>query len=124
MTDANIGYLNTEENKVKVIKRDGRVVDYDGAKIIMAMRKANHEVHLHDQITDQKMEEIERLISELTRSQIQVEEIQDMIEHSLVQEQKYELAKKYIIYRYKHALVRKANTTDESILSLIRNDNK
>jgi len=113
-----------EDERVKVIKRDGRVVDYDGAKIIMAMKKANDEVHLHDQITDQKIKEIERLISEMTRSQIQVEEIQDLIEHSLVQEQKYELAKKYIIYRYKHALMRKANTTDESILSLIRNDNK
>jgi len=109
---------------VKVIKRDGRVVDYDGTKIIIAMKKANDEVHLHDQITDQKMKDIERLISEMARSQIQVEEIQDLIEHSLVQEQKYELAKKYIIYRYKHALMRKANTTDESILSLIRNDNK
>ncbi len=109
---------------MKVIKRDGRIVDYDGTKIILAMKKANDEVHLQDQITDQKMKDIERLISEMTRSQIQVEEIQDLIEHSLVQEQKYELAKKYIIYRYKHALMRKANTTDESILSLIRNDNK
>lgn len=109
---------------MKVIKRDGRVVNYDGAKIITAMKKANHEVHLQDQITDQKMKEIECMISKMTRSQIQVEEIQDLIEHSLVQEQKYELAKKYIIYRYKHALMRKANTTDESILSLIRNDNK
>lgn len=113
-----------EEKRVKVIKRDGRIVDYDGTKIIMAMKKANDEVHLNDQITDQKMKDIESLISEMTRSQIQVEEIQDLIEHSLVQEQKYELAKKYIIYRYKHALMRKANTTDESILSLIRNDNK
>ncbi len=113
-----------EEDRVKVIKRDGRVVNYDGAKIITAMKKANHEVHLQDQITDQKMKEIECMISKMTRSQIQVEEIQDLIEHSLVQEQKYELAKKYIIYRYKHALMRKANTTDESILSLIRNDNK
>ncbi|KAI4444958.1 Anaerobic ribonucleoside-triphosphate reductase [Eubacterium plexicaudatum ASF492] len=109
---------------MKVIKRDGRVVDYDGAKIIMAIKKANNEVHLNDQITDRKMKDIEQMISEMTRSQIQVEEIQDLIEHSLVQEQKYELAKKYIIYRYKHALMRKANTTDESILSLIRNDNK
>ncbi len=113
-----------EEERVKVIKRDGRVVDYDGAKIIMAIKKANNEVHLNDQITDRKMKDIEQMISEMTRSQIQVEEIQDLIEHSLVQEQKYELAKKYIIYRYKHALMRKANTTDESILSLIRNDNK
>lgn len=109
---------------MKVIKRDGRVVDYDRMKIILAMKKANNEVPVHDQITDQKMEDIERLISNMSCRQIQVEEIQDFIEHSLVQEQKYELAKKYIIYRYKHALVRKANTTDESILSLIRNDNK
>lgn len=73
-----------EEDRVKVIKRDGRVVNYDGAKIITAMKKANHEVHLQDQITDQKMKEIECMISKMTRSQIQVEEIQDLIEHSLV----------------------------------------
>lgn len=109
---------------MKVIKRDGRVVDYDRMKIILAMQKANNEVPAHDRITCQKIEDIERQISEMARGQIQVEEIQDLIEHSLVQEQKYELAKKYIIYRYKHALVRKANTTDESILALIRNDNK
>lgn len=109
---------------MKVIKRDGRIVDYDGTKIVMAMKKANDEVHPKERITDQKMRDIEQLISKLKCGEIQVEEIQDLIEHSLVQEQKYELAKKYIIYRYKHALVRKANTTDESILSLIRNDNK
>lgn len=109
---------------MKVIKRDGRIVNYDGAKIVMAMKKANDEVSPREQITTQKILDIERFISKSDRSRIQVEEIQDLIEHSLVQEQKYELAKKYIIYRYKHALVRKANTTDESILSLIRNDNK
>ena len=109
---------------MKVIKRDGRIVNYDGAKIVMAMKKANDEVSPHEQITTQKILDIERFISKSDRSRMQVEEIQDLIEHSLVQEQKYELAKKYIIYRYKHALVRKANTTDESILSLIRNDNK
>ncbi|EJW95133.1 anaerobic ribonucleoside-triphosphate reductase [gut metagenome] len=53
-----------------------------------------------------------------------VEDIQDMVEHSLMEYGKYELAKQYIIYRYKRALVRKANTTDESILSLISNKNK
>ncbi len=109
---------------MKVVKRDGRIVDYDGMKIIMAVKKANCETAAKDQITEQKVQEIEQHIAGLPRKEIQVEEIQDLIEHSLVQEQKYELAKKYIIYRYKHALVRKANTTDESILSLIRNDNK
>lgn len=53
-----------------------------------------------------------------------VEDIQDMVEHSLMDADKFELAKQYIIYRYKRALVRKANTTDDSILSLIRNSNK
>lgn len=109
---------------MKVIKRDGRIVAYNGSKIIMAIQKANAEVKSEDQITEQKVLDIEELIAKMPQSQIQVEEIQDLIEHQLVQEQKYELAKKYIIYRYKHALVRKANTTDESILSLIRNDNK
>lgn len=110
--------------KLKVIKRDGRIVAYNGSKIIMAIQKANAEVKPEDQITERKVLDIEELIAKMPQSQIQVEEIQDLIEHQLVQEQKYELAKKYIIYRYKHALVRKANTTDESILSLIRNDNK
>ena len=74
---------------MKVIKRDGRVVDYDRMKIILAMRKANDEVPVHDQITDKKMADIEQLISNTARTQIQVEEIQDLIEHSLVREQKY-----------------------------------
>ena len=109
---------------MKVVKRDGRVVDYDSSKIIMAMRKANAEVASEDKITDEKMQAIERYIAGLGHDQIQVEDIQDLIESHLVEAQKYELAKKYIIYRYKRALVRKANTTDDSILSLIRNDNK
>ncbi len=58
------------------------------------------------------------------RKRLLVEDIQDMVEHSLMEEGKFELAKQYIIYRYQRALVRKANTTDESILSLIRNSNK
>ncbi len=109
---------------MKVIKRDGRIVDYDGTKIIMAVEKANNEVRSNEKITARKFQDIEQQILRTARNRIHVEEIQDLIEHRLVQEQKYELAKKYIIYRYKHALMRKANTTDESILSLIRNDNK
>jgi len=109
---------------MKVIKRDGRIVDYDGTKIIMAVEKANNEVRSNEKITARKIQDIEQQILRTARNRIHVEEIQDLIEHRLVQEQKYELAKKYIIYRYKHALMRKANTTDESILSLIRNDNK
>lgn len=109
---------------MKVIKRDGRVVDYDGAKILIAVRKANAEVRHPDKVTEEEIQEIERSIAGVDCDRLQVEDIQDMIENNLVQSQKYELAKKYIIYRYKHALVRKANTTDDSILSLIRNDNQ
>lgn len=109
---------------MKVVKRDGRIVNYDGTKIIMAMKKANAEVGSAEKITERKIQDIERQIADMNCDEIQVEDIQDLIEHNLVLEQKYELAKKYIIYRYKHTLVRTANTTDESILSLIRNDNK
>ena len=108
----------------KVIKRDGRIVDYDGDKIIMAIKKANREVAPVDQITEEDIHRIEKRIASDREGKIQVEDIQDLIENSLVKEDKYELAKKYIIYRYKRALVRKSNTTDDSILSLIRNDNK
>ena len=108
----------------KVIKRDGRIVDYDGNKIIMAIKKANREVAPVDQITEEDIHRIEKRIASDREGKIQVEDIQDLIENSLVKEDKYELAKKYIIYRYKRALVRKSNTTDDSILSLIRNDNK
>ncbi|BBF42736.1 ribonucleotide reductase of class III (anaerobic), large subunit [Lachnospiraceae bacterium KM106-2] len=109
---------------MKVVKRDQRVVEYDGSKITMAIKKANKEVKEEERISERKIREIEESIASIPKDQVQVEEIQDMIEHHLVSEEKYELAKKYIIYRYKRALVRKANTTDESILSLIRNDNK
>ena len=109
---------------MKVIKRDGRIVDYDGTKIIVAVRKANAEVNQQDKVSEEEINHIEQKISKVDCDRLQVEDIQDMIENNLVQSQKYELAKKYIIYRYKHALVRKANTTDDSILSLIRNDNQ
>lgn len=84
---------------MKVIKRNGKIVFYDGTKINMAIQKANAEVSPKDRITEKKIIEIERYVAQLPREQIHVEEIQDLIEHHLVQEQKYELAKKYIIYR-------------------------
>lgn len=109
---------------MKVIKRDGTTVDFDGSKIIVAIQKANAAVEPADRIADEKIQEIARNVQEKNRMRLLVEDIQDMVEHSLMDAGKFELAKQYIIYRYQRALVRKANTTDESILSLIRNSNK
>lgn len=109
---------------MKVIKRDGRVVEYDRNKIMIAIRKANVEVDEYERIPEEKIESIVAGIEGLKRDQMQVEDIQDMIEQKLMAYGKYTLAKTYIIYRYSRELVRKANTTDESIMSLIRNSNK
>ena len=107
-----------------VIKRDGTTVEFDRSKIIIALSKANDAVEENERITAEQMEEIADFINEKRKSRILVEDIQDMVEQKLMELDKYALAKAYIIYRYNRALVRKANTTDDSILSLIKNSNK
>ena len=109
---------------MKVIKRDGRAVDFDREKIRVAISKANKEVKPRERATKEEMNEIIAYIEDLNKKRILVEDIQDIIEQKLMELQKYELSKKYIVYRYTRALVRKQNTTDESILGLIRNENK
>ena len=109
---------------MKVIKRDGSTVDFDRSKIIKAISKANEAVDPEDRISAGQIEAIVDEISRRHRSRLLVEDIQDMVEEKLMEQQKYRLMKAYILYRYERALVRKANTTDESILSLIRNANK
>ncbi len=112
------------DESMTVIKRDGTVVEFDRSKIIIALQKANDAVSEEERITPNQMEAIADFISDKKRVRILVEDIQDMVEHKLMQLDKFALAKAYIIYRYNRALVRKANTTDESILSLIKNSNK
>ena len=109
---------------MKVIKRDGRAVDYDRSKITIAIEKANKEVKTKEKATKQEIKEIIEYIESLGKKRMLVEDIQDIIEEKLMEQGKYELAKRYIVYRYTRALVRKANTTDESILGIIRNENK
>ncbi len=109
---------------MKVIKRDGTTCDFDGNKIAVAIQKANQSVDFEDRITDEQITKIVDDISSRHRARLLVEDIQDMVEEKLMELQKYNLMKSYILYRYERALVRKANTTDESILSLIRNANK
>jgi ribonucleoside-triphosphate reductase len=109
---------------MKVIKRDGSSVDYDRSKIVIAIEKANAEVSEEDRLAREDIDAIINGIEEQKRSRILVEDIQDLVEQGLVERNKFHLAKTYIIYRYNRALIRKANTTDESILSLLRNENK
>lgn len=109
---------------MKVIKRDGRAVDYDRDKIRIAITKANNDVSEDARVSNRQIDNIIRYIESLNKKRILVEDIQDIIEKKLMEIKKFDLAKAYIIYRYNRALVRKSNTTDESILSLIRNENK
>ena len=109
---------------MKVIKRDGRAVDFDREKIRVAISKANKEVKPRERASKEEVNEIITYIEELGKKRMLVEDIQDVIEEKLMEFKKYELSKKYIVYRYTRALVRKQNTTDESILGLIRNENK
>ncbi len=109
---------------MKVIKRDGRTVDFDRSKIENAIRKANDNVEENQRLSEEKIHQIALYIESKQRPRLLVEDIQDMVENQLMGERKFELAKHYIKYRYSRALIRKANTTDESILSLIKNSNK
>ena len=109
---------------MKVIKRDGASVDYDRSKIVTAIQKANTEVQPSDRIAPEEIDEIIDGIEALNRPRMLVEDIQDLVEQGLAAQNKFQLAKTYIIYRYTRALVRKQNTTDESILALLRNENK
>lgn len=107
-----------------VIKRDGQEVNYNSSKIIVAIGKANEEVPEEERISDQEIEEIVSYVETRKRKRILVEDIQDIIEQKLMALGKFDLAKRYIVYRYTRELVRRANTTDDSILSLIKNSNK
>ena len=109
---------------MKIIKRDGRIVDYDRQKIEVAIEKANRDVTGKEKATQKEIKEIIDYIESLGKRRILVEDVQDIIEEKLMEIGKYKLAKEYIVYRYNRALVRKSNTTDESILGLIRNENK
>ena len=104
---------------MKVIKRDGHMVDYCPEKIEAAILKANKEVEESQQASHTQIRNIEKYIESLGKKRILVEDIQDIIEMKLMSIGKYELAKKYITYRYTRELVRKSNTTDLAIKELI-----
>ena len=111
-----------EGRKMKIVKRDGSIVDYDSEKIRIAIRKANNEVSKKEKASNEEIEEIINQIEDLKKNRMLVEDIQDMIEEKLMEVGKFTLAKKYITYRYTRSLVREANTTDQSIKELIEGE--
>lgn len=108
---------------IKVTKRDGSTVAFCKDKIITAIKKANREVSVKNQATDKQIKYIVDNIDE-SGDEMSVEEIQDAVESGLIEFNKYQLAKKYIIYRYRRSLNRVKNTTDDSILDLVNYDNE
>ncbi|MCR5101763.1 MAG: anaerobic ribonucleoside-triphosphate reductase, partial [Butyrivibrio sp.] len=112
---------------MKIIKRSGKEVAFDGSKIVAAIEKANAEVAETKRLTEEEIANIEKAVEDncqnLTRA-ASVEEIQDMVENGLMESGKFEIARKYITYRYKRAMVRKSNTTDQQIMSLIECNNE
>ena len=107
---------------MKVIKRNGTEVVFDITKIILAITKANESVDESIRMTPMQIQRIAESVEfaclKMNRSPT-VEEIQDYVEHQIMAHGAYEIAKNYITYRYTRSLVRKSNTTDEKILSLI-----
>ena len=104
---------------MKIIKRDGHIVDYCPEKIEIAIKKANNEVQEEDRVSDTQIKNIIKYIEGLKKKRMLVEDIQDIIEMRLMSLNKFALAKEYITYRYTRELVRKSNTTDLSIKELI-----
>ena len=104
---------------MKVIKRDGHMVEYMPSKIEEAIEKANLEVNEEDRASSTQIKNIIKYIEHLGKKRILVEDIQDIIEMKLMSIGKFALAKHYITYRYTRELVRRSNTTDQSIRELI-----
>lgn len=107
------------------MKRTGKEVEYDERKIREALCKANRDVSKEDRVTGEEIDELLKgVVQGLNKVKVGVEEIQDYVEEELVNLGRYRLAKEYIIYRYNREKVRQDNTTDTSILDLVRNTNK
>lgn len=112
---------------MKIIKRNGTEVSFDVAKIFNAIRKANNEVSEDNRLSEEQIkkitEKVTALSGDLNRA-VSVEEIQDFVENQIMDQKAYAVARKYITYRYSRALVRRANTTDAQILTLIECNNE
>ena len=112
---------------MKIIKRSGAEVEFDPKKIVVAVTKANDSVVPSERMSEVQIrriaEDVESAAANINRS-LSVEEIQDMVEDQIMNQRAFEVARRYITYRYTRALIRKSNTTDDQILSLIECNNE
>ena len=112
---------------MKIIKRSGAEVTFDSQKISAAVTKANQEVPVKERLSKEQIQDIttivENICLEMNRS-LSVEEVQDLVEEQIMDKRAFGVARKYITYRYNRALVRKSNSTDKQILSLLECDNE
>ena len=112
---------------MKIIKRSGVEVFFDSNKIVAAVQKANASVIDYEKLSDEQIQEIAdnvEVACENMKRSASVEEIQNMVENQLMNQHAFTVARNYITYRYKRALVRKSNSTDEQILSLLECNNE
>ena len=112
---------------MKIIKRSGSEMNFDVNKIVAAITKANHEVPVKERLTDKQIENISNCIEGIcmdANRSLGVEEIQDLVEEQIMDKRAFSVARKYITYRYNRALVRKSNSTDKQILSLLECNNE
>ena len=112
---------------MKIIKRNGSEAIFDITKIIVAINKANNSVDENDRLTSAQIHQaaanVEDACNKMNRA-MSVEEIQDLVENEIMALGAFNLARKYITYRYIRAMVRQSNTTDEQILALIECNNE
>ncbi len=112
---------------MKIIKRNGAEVGFDVEKIVNAVRKANNEVSEDNRLSEAQIkliaEKVTALVGDLNRA-VNVEEVQDFVENQIMDQKAFAVARKYITYRYTRALIRRSNTTDGQILSLIECNNE
>ena len=112
---------------MKIIKRSGMEDTFDIKKIEAAIRRANNSVIDYEKLTDKQIDEISKNVEiacENMKRSPSVEEIQDMVENQIMNQRAFNVARNYITYRYKQELVRKSNSTDEQILSLLECNNE
>ena len=112
---------------MKIIKRSGREDAFDEAKIVNAVAKANASVGEADRLSDEEVRAVGENVAKIATASsraLSVEEIQDLVENEIMAHKKYRVARNYITYRYTRELARKANTTDDRILSLIECNNE
>ena len=113
--------------KMKIIKRSGSEVKFDAQKITAAITKANYEVPVKERLSKEQIMDMTNIVENIcidANRALSVEEIQDLVEEQIMDKRAFNVARKYITYRYDRALIRKSNSTDKQILSLLECNNE